>query len=183
MEDTQATIEAEVQQLKKLARKTRDVRMKLRYDTVRLYLQGMGMKETASILGTTYYSVRNYVRAYLSQGMAGLDITKPPGRARKLTPVQEQQLYDCIATKLPADVGFAPFVNWTAPLACQWAEKELGVSLSERGMRFVFGRLGLSYTRPTYVLKKADPQKQAEFIEQFEAIKKTGFWGDRPPPL
>lgn len=175
METTQTImpIEAQIQQLKKLAHETKDVRMKLRYDTIRLYLHGRSMKEIAMIVDTTYDSVRNYIRAYQSQGFEGLNITKPPGRARKLTPEQEQQLYDCISTKLPRDVGFSPFVNWTAPLACQWVQKELGVSHSERGMRVVLHRLGLSYTRPTYVLEKADPKKQAEFIEQFEGIKKT----------
>ena len=51
-----------------------------------------------------------------------------------------------------------------------------GVTFSERGMRDVFYRLNLSYTRPTYVLAKADPQKQAEFLEKLEDIKKTPEW-------
>ncbi|MDE7242988.1 MAG: winged helix-turn-helix domain-containing protein [Oscillospiraceae bacterium] len=44
---------------------------------------------------------------------------------------------------------------------------------SERGMRDVFYRLNLSCTRPAYVLAKADPQKQAEFLERLEDIKKS----------
>jgi len=32
-------------------------------------------------------------------------------------------------------------------------------------------RLGLSYTRPTYTLAKADPQKQEEFKKDFEFLK------------
>ena len=40
-------------------------------------------------------------------------------------------------------------------------------------MRDVFYRLNLSYTRPTYVLAKADTQKQAEFNEKLEKIKKN----------
>jgi putative transposase len=74
---------------------------------------------------------------------------------------------------LPKDVGFALFVNWTAPLACQWVLKEYGVSFSERGMRDVFYRLKLSYTRPTYTLKKADPEKQEIFKAEFEELKKS----------
>jgi transposase len=37
-------------------------------------------------------------------------------------------------------------------------------------------RLGLSYTRPTYVLAKADKQKQEQFIEEFNEVKKTSKW-------
>jgi len=165
----------EIQNLKKLARKTSDKRMKVRYDTIRLHLRGRTISEIADILDLTYHTARNYIIAYNKFGINGLKITQPPGRAKKLTDAQEQQLYETISTKLPKDVGFEPFVNWTAPLACQWALKEYGVKFSERGMRDVFYRLKLSYTRPTYTLKKADPEKQEAFKKDFEDIKKTDF--------
>ena len=41
------------------------------------------------------------------------------------------------------------------------------------GMLEMFHRLNLSYTRPAYVLAKADPAKQAQFMDDFEDIKKT----------
>ena len=40
-------------------------------------------------------------------------------------------------------------------------------------MADVLYRLNLSYTRPTYVLKNADPIKQEKFKEDFEVLKKT----------
>jgi transposase len=40
----------------------------------------------------------------------------------------------------------------------------------------IFKRLGLSYTRPTYVLTKADKQKQEQFIKDFEKVKKLVGW-------
>lgn len=81
---------------------------------------------------------------------------------------QEKVLYKCIVNKMPKDVGFEPFVNLTAPLACLWIEKEFSVVFSERGMRDVFYRLGFSYTRPTYVLRKADLKEQEYFKTEFE---------------
>jgi len=39
-------------------------------------------------------------------------------------------------------------------------------------MLYVLYRLNLSFTRPTYTLAKADPQKQEEFKEKFELLKK-----------
>ena len=96
-----------------------------------------------------------------------------PGRRKKLTEAQENKLYETIKTKLPSEVGFAPFANWTAPLAVKWVKKDFGVKFSERGMRDLFKRIGLSYTRPTYTLKKADPEKQAAFVNDFEQIKKN----------
>lgn len=149
--------------------------MKLRYDAVRLNLEGRSITEVADILDLTYHTARNYIIAYKESGIEGLSIKKPPGRIKKMTEDQERQLYECISTKLPKDVGFNPFVNWTAPLACKWVLKEFGINFTERGMRDVFYRLKLSYTRPTYTLKKADPQKQEAFKTDFEEIKKTDF--------
>ena len=36
----------------------------------------------------------------------------------------------------------------------------------------VLYRLDLSYTRPTYTLAKADPEKQEAFKQDFEVLKK-----------
>ena len=114
-------------ELKKLARKTKDIRMKQRYDAVRLVLQGRTKAETAQILDITYHTVRNYLIAYEENGIKGLNITKPPGRTTKLTQAQEKALYCCIVNNLPKDVDFAPFVNWTSLLACQWVLTNFGV--------------------------------------------------------
>ena len=98
---------------------------------------------------------------------------KAKGRERKLNTEQESELYRVVSEKLPKEVGLEPFCNWTSPLACQYVKKHFGVEFSERGMRDVFYRLNLSYTRPTYTLEKADSVKQEEFKKQLEEIKKT----------
>lgn len=147
--------------------------MRIRYDVVRLNLQGKSRTQIAEIFDITYGTVKNYLESYNNFGIEGLIIKPISGRAKKLSEPQEQQLYECISNNLPKDVGFEPFVNWTAPLACDWVFKEFGISFSERGMRDVFYRLNLSYTRPTYTLKKADPEKQAAFKDEFEATKKN----------
>jgi len=166
-------LRAEIKRLEKLSRKTKDANMRTRYDVIRLHLQNRTRTEIAEICAITYQTVKNYIVAYQELGIEGLEIGKSSGRKRKLSDEQEQQLYDCISTKLPKDVGFAPFVNWTASLACRWVEGEFGVKFSERGMRDVFYRLNLSHSRPTYVLKKADPEKQEAFKQDFETLKKS----------
>jgi len=172
MEAIQEQKTAEIQNLKKLAREAKNWRMKKRYDAVRLSLEKYTYTEIARILDITYQTVSIYVKAYKESGIEGLTMNYSPGRTKKLTDEQEQSLYNCISTKLPKDVGFKPFVNWTAHLVCEWVLKEFGVQFSERGMRNIFTRLQLSYTRPTYVLKKADPIKQEAFKDEFEHIKK-----------
>lgn len=90
-----------------------------------------------------------------------------------MTEEQELELKEIIASKTPEEAGIGIFANWTAPLACQLVEQKYQVKFSERGMRELFYRIGLSYTRPTYTLNKADPVKQEEFRKSFEELKKT----------
>jgi transposase len=45
--------------------------------------------------------------------------------------------------------------------------------MSRGGITGMLHRLGLSYTRPTYTLAKADAKKQKVFVRQIDMIKKT----------
>ena len=92
---------------------------------------------------------------------------------RFLTDEQEKELFHIISTCTPEEAGVGVFANWTALLACRLVEERFRVKFSERGMRDLFYRIGLSYTRPTYTLNKADPEKQDAFHRQFEDLKKT----------
>ena len=165
--------EEEIAQLKRLARKTHNVKLRQRYDIIRLFLSKRAKPEIAAILDISLTQVYLILNLYKEAGIEGLELKRPTGRQRKLTDEQEEELSSIITKKLPKEVGLEPYCNWTAPLACKYVKDHYGVTFSERGMRDVFYRLNLSYTRPTYVLAKADPQKQAEFLEKLEGIKKS----------
>lgn len=49
------------------------------------------------------------------------------------------------------------FVKYS--IARKWVSDNFQVEYSNRGMLQVLHRLSLSYTRPTYTLEKADPEK------------------------
>ncbi len=165
--------EEQIEILKRLSRKTPDRKLGKRYDIVRLSLQGNTRKEIAAIMDVSLTQVYIILNLYKSMGIDGLEPKRPTGRKTKLNAEQESELYRTITQKLPKDVGFPAFCNWTAPLACKYVKEKFNVEFSERGMRDVFYRLNLSYTRPTYVLAKADPQKQEEFKERLENNKKN----------
>lgn len=168
----------EVEQLLALSDQEKHAKQKRRYDVVRLYLEGYQKQEIADIFHIATQTVSSYLRRYKQGGVQGLRIKKQTGQPRKLTDEQEQELMAVLSSHTPKQEGLGPFQNWTAPLACCFVEKRFGVTFSERGMRDVFYRIGLSYTRPTYTLKKADPEKQEAFHKQLEAIKKTSDGGD-----
>lgn len=92
------------------------------------------------------------------------EMQKSPGRPKRLTAEQEEQLYQTLVEKIPADVGFPAHYNGTANLVRQWIKKAFGVDYAERGARQLLYRLGFNYSRPTYTLAKADPEKQ-EFLK------------------
>ena len=166
--------EEKIVELKKLARKSKTAKQRRQYDIVRLYLEGWKKPEIAKIMDMTLQGIYNVLNRYEANGTEGLLLGKAKGRERKLNAEQETELYKVITEKLPKEVGLGPFCNWTAPLACKYVKEHFGVDFSERGMRDVFYRMKLSYTRPTYTLAKADPAKQEEFKDRLEELKK-GF--------
>ena len=164
--------EERIAKLKRLVRKSKDARQRRQYDIVRLHLEGWKKPEIAKIMDMSLYGIYKVLNRYKANGIEGLLLGKAKGRERKLSAEQEDELYRVVSEKLPKDVGLEPFCNWTAPLACKFVKERFGVEFSERGMRDVFYRLQLSYTRPAYTLAKADPVKQEEFKVRLEEIKK-----------
>jgi putative transposase len=163
----------EVTAINQLLRTTKDTVMQRKYLVIRLHMKGLTNKHIAEIVDLEQHTVGIYINTYKSAGADGLIPQKPPGRPCNLNKEQEQLLYETISHKTPEDVGFDGVMNWTAKIACAWALKEFGVKYAINGMLDVFHRLNLSYTRPTYVLAKADPVKQEQFKEDFELVKKT----------
>lgn len=167
-------LERNLEEAKAAMRQSKDKRMYERYQCIVLHLSGEPRKRIADLLQRCEDTVRTYIRIYEAQGLAGLELGYSPGRPRRLTSGQEQELYRTVTEKRPADVGFPAQMNWTSFLARDWIERQWGVVYQPRAVRQILHRLGLSFTKPTYTLAKADPVRQAAFKEEFERVKKIG---------
>ncbi len=163
----------EIMKLKAAIKENKDLRMHERYQTILMYLHGMPPKEIREVTGRSISTAYNYINTYKQDGIEGLKMEYSTGRPRLLTSEQEQQVYQTIVDKSPAEVGFPAKMNWTAPIIRRWVEREINVFYSERGTRELLYRLKLSFTTPTYTLAKADPAKQEAFKQEFEDIKKN----------
>lgn len=161
-------VNSEIEKFVQLSKNEKNVKQKKRYDVVLLFPEGRSRREISEILHIPRRTVSGYISLYNEGGAEALLICKQPGRAKFLTDEQEKELFHIISTCTPEEAGVGIFTNWTAPLACRLAEERFLVKFSERGMRDLFYRIGLSYTRPTYTLNKADPEKQDAFRHQFE---------------
>ena len=112
--------------------------------------------------------------AYEENGRAGLRRGVSSGRPPRLTNAQRAALRDIVAHQTPADVGFPARANWTLALVAELIERKWDESYTPRGVSKLLHALGLSHTRPTYTLEKADPEKQREFSEAtFPEYKKN----------
>lgn len=162
----------EIQAIKKAMKDSNDKRMYQRYLAILLHLKGSTNKDIAEDLDLCQHTIGTYIRKYKKEGISALDMNHSPGAPRLLTADQEKELVEVITTKTPDEVGFAPRKNWTIAIIRQWVIDNFGVEYSPRGMAEVLYRLNLSYTRPTYTLKKADAEKQEAFKQEFEVLKK-----------
>lgn len=149
-----------------------------RYQVIYLYLQGYKNVEIARIVSLTPHTVGIQIKKYKENGWDGLLPLPKPGCPRKLSPEQEAELSNTIINKMPADVGIEPYMTWDCKLLCIWVKQTFGISFSKGGMRDRLLRLGFSYTRRTYSLTKASQEKQKEFIQIFEELKKFNSRGD-----
>jgi putative transposase len=165
--------EEEINEVKNLLNKEKSLRVRKRYHALYLWFLGNSYREIAKNILMSKSTVFAVINKYRDAGFEALEDHAYGGRPKKLSDEQEEKLKDLILTKLPVDVGFSAEFNWTSEIVKQYIEKEYGVKFCLSGVNAVLKRLNLSYTRPTYVLAKADKEKQDEFKKEFEGIKKT----------
>lgn len=92
----------------------------------------------------------------ITKGIDGIPHKPKSGRPPRLDEKQRAALKEVILNKVPSEVGFPAKFNWTAGLIAKYIKRELDFHYSIRGVTGMLDRMGLSYTRPTYVLAKAD---------------------------
>jgi len=163
----------EINKAKEMMDKEKRVRVYKRYRSLYLSLLGKTCREVAKIVGVTKDTVCDTNKKYKEYGIESLADKPYGGRIKKLSDEQEESLKEVILTKLPVDVGFPAEFNWTAGIIGKYINREYGYNYSIKGVTVVLARLNLSYTRPSYVLAKADESKKEIFKTEFEAIKKT----------
>lgn len=148
-------------------------RMYERYQTEYLHLKGKPVTEIAETLNRSKETVNSYIRSYQTGGLEALQMKYSSGAPTRLTKEQQEQLKQTIVLSVPDDVGFTARYNWTLEIIAAYIEREFGHRYSLRGVSKMMHRQGLSYTKPTYTLEAADPEKQRQFTEAtFPELKK-----------
>jgi transposase len=144
-----------------------------RLQAIYLYSSGNEVGEIARITQHVPSTISRLYTAYREKGLSSIPDAPRDGRPHRLSSEQEAAIKEVILYKKPADVGFAANFNWTAGIVAEYILREFKVRYSIKGTTIILKRLNLSFTRPTYTLAKADPQKQEQFREDFAKVKKT----------
>jgi len=163
----------ELNKIKTAMEAEKKVRVFKRYQALYLFLSGKTCEQVAEIVGITKTTVSKIHMVYKNEGLNGIPDKPVPGRPSRLNKEQKASLKAAILEKVPSEVGFPAEFNWTAGLIGKYIKREYGYKYSIRGITKMLDRMDLSYTRPTYVLAKADKQKQEQFVQDFEKVKKT----------
>lgn len=164
----------ELEHVKAAMKQAKERRMYERYQAIYLHLKGTPMTAIADILYRNRMTVSSYIHTYENGGLAALQLKHSSGAPTRLTKEQQDQLKQTVAYSVPHEVGFTAKHNWTLELIATYVEREWGHRYSLRGISKVMERLGLSYTKPTYTLAAADPEKQRQFAEMtFPDLKKS----------
>ncbi|WP_179871732.1 IS630 family transposase [Bacillus cereus] len=169
-------VNARIHELETIMKKEKNRRLYERYQAIILHVKGYTNIKIADILSRSNLTIGTYIKRYQSSGIAGLELSYSPGAPRRLTPEQEQRIYEVILHHTPKEFGLKSEMNWTAPLLREWIYREWNIIYKDRAVLNILHRLGFSHTRPTYTLEKADEQKQQTFRETFETYKKTRKW-------
>lgn len=163
----------QMEEIAAMMKSTKVSREYRRLQAIYLYGTNQPLEEIMRLTHLGNSTISGLYCRYQLIGLKCIPDAKRSGRPKRLTSKQEAQLRDAVLNKTPVDVGFAADFDWTAGLAAAYIKKEYGYEYSIKGVTLIFKRLNLTFTRPTYMLAKADFEKQEQFRKEFKMIKKS----------
>ena len=122
---------------------------------------GRTQQEAADLLGVTARQVRKWLSLYRQGGLDALCSLRFQGDPGSLSHAQVE--------RLKAEVSTSRFL--AARQVADWVAETFRVAYTDRGMRNLLHRIGVSYHKATGFLWKADPDKQEEFVRKYERQK------------
>ena len=128
---------------------------------IALVLEGASREDAARATGMDRQTLRDWVHRFNSAGPAGLLDRKAPGRQRRLTQDQLDELALCLE-RGPA-IERDGVVRWRLADLCALVERRFGVRYQERGMGKLVRALGFSRISARPQHPSPSPEAQAEF--------------------
>ena len=141
-------------------------RLARRANALLLLDDGMSCEAVAKVLYLDDDTIRTWHRRYQEDGVEGLANFGHEGGTCQLTAEQQDKLKAWIAAALPR----------TTREVGAWIVRECGVEYQTRsGLIALLHRLGMEHRKPKSISRKLDPERQAAFIKEYEALMNRIF--------
>jgi len=131
--------------------------------------EGMTLEQISKKVKYPLTTIGDWLRRIHLEGIERRYNIKQPGRPKRLTDIQEQELDDFLSQS-PQKVGL-PFVLWTTKMVRVFIEQQYGASYKNRQVRNLLDRLGFSCQKPRPSHRKANKKLQ----EVFKKTSSTKF--------
>ncbi len=164
----------QVNELKAAYQRCRDGQTKIRYQAVRLYGTGYPVTDIEEITGCSRSSLMEWCRAYRQYGVAGLVDQRQGGNRAKLSPLELEQLQQCLESYSPgqlfgAENCYGDGQFWTVPDLARYVKQQYGVIYqSQTSYRTLFDRCQFSWQRPGSHYRSRNELAVLDFEQQLE---------------
>lgn len=125
-------------------------------NTILMCIEGQSAREIEKLLHICYQTASKYIKTFNEKGLEGLLEYKMASGRPPILSEQEQDFCKEMFQLTPAQIGLDINTNWNARIMQDFIEKEFGKRMTKTAIQEMLHRMGFSYTRPTYVLAKAD---------------------------
>lgn len=135
-----------------------------RRQAVQCRLKGMGLKETADLVGMSRHTVNDAWQRYKKRGWKGVAVSRsgrPEGSGQLLTEQQQKETQRLIADKMPDQLKL-PYALWSRQAVVALIADRYAVRLAKRTMSLYLKRWGFTAQKPMH---RAFEQRPAEAIK------------------
>jgi transposase len=148
--------EEQLDELKRLYRTTKDVRLRTRSQMILLAAeQGMRSPAIAQIVQESDQTVRNWLKRYQAEGIEGLKDAPIPGAPRKVTPEYVKELVEVVRLR-PRSLGL-PFSIWTLARLADYMAEQTGIRVEGETVRVHLKEAEIVLSRPQHKISSPDP--------------------------
>jgi transposase len=147
----------ELAALETLYQTTREARLRTRAQIVLLAAeQRLTAPAIAAIVRTDDQTVRNWLKRWLAEGIAGLQNRPMPGAPAKVTPAYGEQLQAAVRRR-PRSLG-QPYSLWTLQRLADYLAEQTGIRVSIETVRQLLKAAEIVLSRPQHKITSPDPE-------------------------
>ena len=149
--------EGELEDLRSLYDKTKDVRLRTRSQMILLAVeQNMTAPQIGQIVRKNEQTIRRWIRRFNAEGIAGLSDAPRPGSPGTITEAYSQLLVSIVRQR-PRALEQA-YSLWTLQRLVDYMAEETGMRVSSETVRRILKTHDIVLSRPQHTISSPDPE-------------------------